>query len=151
MGTKFKTKEETFEHRIRSQLSVESCIILTLRDKKCFSWMNGLSFIKLKGEVERRRKRDFCDGRVYEAISLINRYGKRFAVYIRSGFGYVEDENNKRKIEYRYFVPKELPDINDEKRDLDNREEIIDLKKSHLQHHEEITIPQEQKLAQIQR
>lgn len=151
MGTKFKTQQEKFEDRIKKQLSVESCVILTLRERKCFSWRTGLSFKRLKGEVERKRKRNFCDGRIYEAISLINRYGKRFAVYIRSDFGYVEDEDNKRKIEYRYFVPKGLPDINDEKRDLDNKEEVVSLKKSHLQYHEEITLPQEQRLAQIQR
>ena len=62
-----------------------------------------------------------------------------------------DNEDNKRKIEYRYFVPKGLPDINDEKRDLDNKEEVVSLKKSHLQYHEEITLPQEQRLAQIQR
>lgn len=151
MGTKFKTAEEKFEYRIRKQHSIESCVILSIREKKCFSWETGLSFKKLKPEVERRRGKKVSDVRVYQAISLINRYGKRFGVYIRSGIGYVEsDESNKRKIEHRYFIPKDEEDISDEKRDLDNKRIILNLKDEHIRFHEEITLPQEKRLSEIE-
>ena len=149
MGTKFKTQQEKFEYRMTKH-SVEKEVYVILKPKK--SWENGLSFKKLKEEIEQRRQRTFCDGSIYEAISLINRYGKRMAVYIRSSHGYIEDDDsNKRKIEYRYFVPKQPEDINDEERDLENRKGIINLKEDHLEYHEKVTIPQEIKLAEIQR
>lgn len=148
MGTKFKTPKEKFEYRMTKH-SVEKEIYVILKPKK--SWETGLSFIKLKEEVEKRRHRPFCDGRIYDAISLLNRFGKPYGIYIRSGYGHVEDDDNQRKIEYRYFVPTEQFDISKEKTDLEHRKDIIELKEDHLEHHEKVTIPQEQKLAEIQR
>jgi len=148
MGTKFKTSQETFEYRMTKH-SVEKEVYVVLKPKK--SWKSGLSFNKLKEEIEQRRQRPFCKGRIYEAISLLNRFGKPYGIYIRSGYGHVEDKDNKTKIEYRYFVPTEQFDISKEKVDLEHRKEIIGLKEDHLEHHEKVTIPQEQKLAEIQR
>lgn len=148
MGTKFKTPEEKFEYRMTKH-SVEKEVYVILKPLK--SWETGLSFKKLKEEVEKRRQRTFCDGRIYEAVSLLNRYGKPYGIYIRSGYGHVEDEDNERKIEYRYFVPTEQFDISKEKTDLDHRKQIVLLKEDNLDYHEKITIPQEIKIAQIQR
>jgi hypothetical protein len=151
MGTKFNNPQEKFEYRIKKQNSVELCIINSLRDRECFSWENGMSFEELKGEVELRRKRPFCKGTIYESISLINRYGRRFAVYIRSAHGPVITDENETKIVYRYFIPIEQFDVSNEKRDLDHKEQIINLKKGHLEYHEQVTIPQEKRLNEIQR
>jgi len=148
MGIKFNTTQEKFEYRMKKN-SIEKEIYVILKPKK--SWDMGLSFKRLKGEVERRRKRTFCNGRIYEAISLLNRYGKPYGIYLRSAYGYVEDEDNKRKIEYRYFVPTQQFDIDSEKRNLEYKGEIIELKTENLEHHEKVTIPQEIQLAEIQR
>lgn len=148
MGTKFKNPQEKFEYRMTKN-SVEKEIYVVLKPKQ--SWESGMSLIKLKEEIEARRKRTFCEGRIYEAISLLNRFGKPYGIYIRSAYGHVTDENNKNKIEYRYFVPTEQFDISKEKSDLEYRKEIINLKEGNLEHHEKVTIPQEQKIAQIER
>jgi len=102
-------------------------------------------------DVEISLKKVFCDGTIYSAISQINRYGKKQGVYIRSKPEGCIDETNKRKIEFRYFIPIELGDINEEKINLESRKEMITLKEIHLEHHKDITIPQEQRLAEIQR
>lgn len=150
MGTKFKTPREKFEHRMgKSGMSVEKEICLILQPRT--SWTKGLSFVNLKAEVERRFKRTFCNGRIYEAISLINRYGKNQSIYLRSEFGYVEDENQNKKIEYRYYIPTEPDDVNRERKDLENKREIINLKEDHLEHHEKVTIPAREQIALIQR
>jgi len=150
MGTKFKTPQEKFDYRMEKKgMSIEKEVCLILKPRT--SWEAGLSFNKLKAEVERRFNRTFCNGRIYEAVSLINRFGKHQAVYLRSSFGYVVDENNIRKIEHRYYIPTEPEDVYREEKDLENRKEIIHLKKDHLEHHTKVTIPQEQKLALIQR
>lgn len=148
MGTKFKTQQERFEYRMTKH-SVEKEVFCILKRTDC--WENGWSFKKLKQEVELRRKRIFSDDRIYSSISLLNRYGKPYGIYVRSGYGHVEDDSNKRKIEYRYFVPTEQFDISQEKTDLEHKRDIIELKEDHLEHHEKITIPQEQRLAEIQR
>ena len=148
MGTKHKTSQEKFEYRMTKH-SVEKEVYVILKPKK--SWEAGLSFKKLKEEIELRRQRSFSEGRIYEAISLLNRFGKPYGIYVRSGYGHVEDENNKTKIEYRYFVPTNQFDISKEKTDLEHKKDIIDLKEDNLEHHEKITIPQEQKLLEIQR
>ena len=148
MGTKFKTPEEKFEYRMGKH-SVEADVILITKPRT--SWESGISFLNLKKEIEKMRKKEYCDGRIYEAISLINRFGKDYGVYLRSGYGWIEDINNERKLEYRYFIPTESFDIQKEKGDLDYKKQIINLKEGSLEHHEKITIPQEQKIAQIQR
>jgi hypothetical protein len=149
MGTYFKIPKERFEYRMNKKkgLSVEQAICLILKPRK--SWENGLSFKKLKEEIERRKNKIYCKVRIYGAISLINRYGKNYDVYLRSGYGHIEDENNQRKIEYRYFIPTESIDVEDEKRNLNHKEQIINEKATHLDYHEKITIPQEQKLREI--
>jgi len=148
MGTKFKNPEEKFEYRMTKN-SVEKEIYVILKPMK--SWETGLSFLRLKARVEERRKRTFCNGRIYEAISLLNRFGKDYGIYIRSGYGHVGDKDNKNKIEYRYFVPTEQFDISKEKSNLEYRKEIINLKEDNLEHHEKVTIPQEIRIAQLVR
>lgn len=145
MGTKSKTPQEQFEQRIKKDKSVEKQVYVILKPKK--SWENGLSFKKLKREVEVYLKKSFCDGRIYTAISLINRFGKPWDMYVRSECKRNDEGDN----EYRYYVPTENYDIQREKRDLDHKKHNIELKEDHLEYHEKVTLPQEQKLAEIQR
>lgn len=146
MGNRFKTAEEKFEYRMSKQ-SIEREICILGKPKK--TWETGWSIKKLKKEVEIRKGRNYSKGRIYEAVSLINRFGKPYGIYLRSAYGFVEDENNKRKKEYRYFVPTDVADIMDEKRHLESREEILQLKGNHLEHHHKITIPQERKIQEL--
>jgi|ETNvirnome_2_300_1030623.scaffolds.fasta_scaffold01131_5 hypothetical protein len=148
MGTKFKTPEEKFEYRISKQ-SVEADVIVITKPKT--TWQKGIPFLKLKAEVEKRRKREYSEGRIYEAISLINRFGRAYGIYLRSAYGWAEKLIGKSKLEYRYFVPTDDFDIQKEKMDLENKKVIVGQKEAHLEHHEKVTIPQEQKIAQIQR
>lgn len=149
MGTTYKTPRDKFEQQKRKQKSTISCVILGLRYKRAFSWETGLSIDKLKKEVERRKGKPLSKATIYNAISLINRYGKDTGVYVRSGFGNVIDEDNKSKIRYRYFIPKEPGEIVDEKRDLDHKKEIISLKEDNIDYFEKVTLPQEAQLNQL--
>ena len=146
MGTHYNNEAEKFEYRRGKQNSVECCIIIEMKVKPSISWESGLTFKELKELVERRRKRTFSNARLYSAISLINRYGIHHGVYLRSEYGFVIDEDNNKSPQYRYFIPTELNDINEEFGDLEHKKIIIGYKESHLQYHEKITIPQEQKL-----
>ena len=141
------TPKQRFEY-LMGKSSVEFTIIPII--KPFTSWKNGISFIKLKEEVEKIKKKNYCAGRIYQAISLINRFGKDYGVYLRNEIGEIEVDG-KIKMEYRYFVPKEQEDISREKGDLEYRKEIVNLRENHLEHHEKVTIPQEEKLAEIQR
>ena len=142
MGTTFRTPQDKFEYQWRKQHSTVSCVVLALRYKEAFSWETGLTIIKLKDEVEKRKGKPLCKQTIYDAISLINRYGKNTGVYIRSGIGSTIT-NNKPKNEHRYFIPKESKDIIDEKIDLEKKRERIMLKEEHIEFHEIQTIPQE--------
>jgi len=148
MKTKL-TPEEKFLRRWHKAKSVEKQIYGFTKPRK--SWDQGISFKKLKEKVEMSLGKNFCEGTIYNAVSSLNRFGNLVGIYLRSGSDWTTDENNKRIREYRYFVPTESPDIEDEKKDLDVRKGLIILKENNLEHHEKITIPQEQQLAQIQR
>ena len=147
--TSIEKAKERFESRMKDKLSVEFVIIPILKPKK--TWENGLTFKQLKSEVEARKKRVFSDNRIYDAISLLNRFGADWDIYIRSEARAVLDEDNKQKREHRYFTLKEQWDISQEKKKLDDRREVINLKEQHVEYHEKITIPQEQKVAMINR
>lgn len=149
MGTYYKTPKEKFEYRMSKQTSVECCIIIEIKERRAINWATGIAFKLLKQFVERRRNRKFTNQRIYEAISLINRYGIHHGVYLRSEYGFAIDEENNKSPEYRYFIPTEQDDINRERSDLEHKEEILGLKKEHLQYHEQITIPQEKQLTTI--
>jgi len=147
--TSIEKARERFESRMKDKLSVEFVIIPILKPKK--TWENGLTFKQLKAEVEARKKRVFSDNRIYDAISLLNRFGADWDIYIRSEARAVLDDDNKKKREHRYFTLKEQWDISQEKKKLDDRREVINLKEQHVEYHEKITIPQEQKVAMINR
>jgi hypothetical protein len=149
MGTHYKTQQEKFDYRINKQNSVECCLIIEIKEKRAKDWESGLTFKELKKSIEKRRKRNFSDIRIYDAISLINRYGKHHGVYLRSEYGFVIDNDNNRHPQWRYFIPTNHDDINREYGDLENKKMIIGLKEDHLQHHEQITIPQEKQLEEL--
>ena len=144
-----KTPEERFLIRWQKAKSVEKQIYGFIKPRKC--WEEGISFEKLKEKVEVSLKKNFCDGTIYSAISSLNRYGKEVSIYIRSDSNWTTDVNNQRKREHRYFVPTENEDISREHRDLEVKKGLINLKTNNLVFHERVTIPQELKLAQIQR
>lgn len=149
MGTYYKTPQEKFEDRRSKTNSVECCIIIEMRVKPSINWKTGLTFKELKELIQKRRNRKFTDQRIYEAISLINRYGKSHGVYLRSGYDYIVDEGNNKKPQFRYFIPMETDDINRERTDLEHKKDIIELKQEHIQYHETVTIPQEVELQQL--
>lgn len=149
MGTYYKTQQEKFEYRINKQNSVECCLIIEIKEKRARNWETDLTFKELKKLIEKRRKRPFSDMRIYDAISLINRYGKHHGVYLRSEYGFVIDSNNNKNSQWRYFIPTEQDDINREFGDLENKKIIVGLKEEHLQHHEQITIPQENRMQEL--
>ena len=144
-----KTPQDKFQHRWEKDKSVEKQVYAFTKGRK--SWREGITFKKLKEKIEISLKRPYCEGRIYEAISLLNRFGEDIDIYLRSSSDWVDDEDNNKKREHRYYVPTEPHAINDEETDLENKEENVRLKQKHLEHHREITIPQEQKLAEIQR
>ena len=147
MPTTHKTDKEKFDYRINRDSSVEKSIYVELKPRK--NWNDGLTLKELKKRIELKHKAEYSVGRIYEAVSLINRYGKNHDIYIRSGYGWVTDSSNNKKVQYRYFVPTEQFDISKEREDLEHKHEVVLMKEEHLEHHEKITIPQEQALKEI--
>jgi len=147
MKPKYEDQQKKFEYRM-TKASVEKEVHVILKPRH--SWETGLSFKSLKDEVERRRKRGFTDQRIYEAVSLLSRYGKRYGIYIKSDYGFVETSDGKKK-EFRYFVPENQKDISREEDKLDDKKDIVEQREKSLEYHRKVTIPQELKLAQIQR
>lgn len=145
MGTTFKTPKEKFDYQWRKQKSTICCVCDGLRYKGAFSWESGLTIMKLKEEVERRKGKPLGKQTIYDAISLINRYGQRTGVYVRSGHGPIITEDNQTKNEFRYFIPRDN-EIDYEKKDLDHKKDIITLKENHLEYYEKVSVPQEQKI-----
>ena len=153
MAKQFKTSiekaRERFERRMNDKLSVEFVIIPILQPRK--TWENGLTFKQLKEEVERRKNKIFSDNRIYDAVSLLNRFGARWDIYIRTEARSVLNEENKQKKEHRYYTLSDQFDISNEKKKLDDRKEIIVLKERHVEHHEKVSIPQKVEISQINR
>lgn len=125
--------------------SVEKQIYGFTKYRKC--WDEGISFKNLKIEVEKSLNKVYSDATIYNAISSLNKYAKLIKIYLRSSCGRTVDG----KVEHRYYVPTTPTDINDEDKDLEHREATIHIRQRSLENHREITIPQEQKLAEIQR
>lgn len=144
MGTKFRTPQEGFEYRMRKNSVVKELYVIL---KPLKTWEEGMSFKGLKAEIERRRNRTYSNTGIYNEISSLNKFGKAYGIYIRSGFGYCDDGIK----EYRYFVPTEQFDISKEKIHLESRKELIELKEDNLEHHEKVTIPHEQQITQFSR
>ncbi len=140
-----KTQEELFLRRWHKPKSVEKQIYGFTKYRKC--WDEGITFKNLKLEVEKSLNKIFSGGTIYNAISSLNRFAKLISIYLRSDSDRTEDG----KREHRYFVPTTPKDINNEERDLDQKEAIIYLKKNNLENHRLKTIPQEQQLAEIKR
>jgi len=140
-----KTPQELFLRRWHKSNSVEKQIYGFTKYRK--SWEDGITFKDLKLEVEKSLNKVYSKVTIYSAISSLNKFAKLIKIYLRSDSGRAENG----KTEHRYFVPTTFGDINNEERDLDHKETLIHIKKDSLEHHREITIPQEQRLAEIQR
>ena len=138
-----KTPKEIFERRWEKDRSVEKQVYTFTKRRKC--WDEGITFKKLKEKIEISLKKPYCEGRIYEAISLLNRYGEGLGIILRSS----SNRNDEGKMEYRYYVPTTQEDIVNEERDLGSRESNIQLKQGNLEHHRKITIPQEIKIEAI--
>lgn len=142
-----KTEEQKFQHQWEKSKSLIKQVFTFTKTRKNFD--EGIPFKQLKEKIEISLKRNYSNQAIYDAISKLNRYGDKIGIYLRSSSGWVDDENNKRKREHRYYVPTELHDINDEETNLENKEENIHLKQKNLYHHRTITIPQEIKLEEL--
>jgi hypothetical protein len=120
-----KTKYELFMGQWKKDRSVIKQVYAFCKMRK--SWDEGITFKNLKKEVEvsLRRSKPYSDGTIRKAISDINKFGKTICIYLRSSSG----RNDEGKMEYRYYVPTYIEDINNEERDLDNRENNILIKK----------------------
>jgi hypothetical protein len=145
MKSKFENQQKIFEYRM-TKASVEKEVYVILKPRH--TWEKGLSSKKLAEEVEKRRKRKYSIKRIYEAISLLTRYGKRYGIYIKSDYGFVDTMDGKKR-EHRYFVPENKRDLSREEDKLDDRKDIVIQREESLKYFEEITIPHEQKLMAI--
>ena len=141
---------DRFMNRMNKQWSVERSVILNLRPKR--NWEHGLTTDELLKKInsERKRKKEYGKGKIYDSISLINRFGSvDYGIYIASRIGWIDKKN--KTTEYRYFNIKELNETDREKRKLDSKKEIVKLKEKNVEYHEKKTIPQEQKIVLLQR
>ncbi len=140
-----KTPEENFIRRWNKDRSVIKQVYTFTKPRK--SWDQGINFKDLKYKIEISLKKTYCDGSIYKAISHLNIFGKKIDIYIRSS----SNRNDDGKIEHRYYIPSTPTTISDEETDLGNKKDRIEIKEKHLEYHRDITIPQEKKLAEIQR
>ena len=142
--------EDRFVNRMSKPWSVERSIVLNLRPKR--KWKEGLTTEQLLKLInsERKRIKKYSKGKIYDSISLINRFGsKDYAIYIVSRIGWVDDKN--KNIEHRYFNIKEKDETVREKGRLGHRKEIINIKKNNVEYHERKTLPQEKELEGIRK
>jgi len=150
MITAIEKRQDRFINAMNKPWSVERSIIINMKPRR--TWESGLTVDKLLSLInsERKRKKKYKKGKIYDAISLINRFGTiDWGIYIATRVGWVDDE--KKNTEHRYFNIKEPDETDREKRRLDHKKEIINSKESNVEYHEKVTIPQEQKIAQISR
>lgn len=135
---------DKFILRMSKEKSVERAVVILLRPRR--SWENGLSSDKLLELVNKEKRKKYKKNRVYEAISLINRFGVTdWGIYIISRHGWVDTDNNKN-IEYRYFNVKEPNETRREFDKLDYKKDIINIKEDNVNYHESKTILQESQL-----
>lgn len=145
MKPKFIKQREYYIRRMQRN-GVESTVYVIL--KPLHSWEEGFTFEDLCKKVRHLRDKKVGDSRIRHAVSMHNRYGVIYGIYIKSDFGWIGD--NKKEKEWRYFVPKEQEDINREHTKLEGVKDVTNLKEGNLTEYETKTIPQEQKLVQIQ-
>jgi len=146
MKPKFIKQREYYIRRMQRN-GVEATIFGIVRYKR--TWNDGITFDELCKQVNKMRKKRVGDSRIRHGISMHNRFGSIYGIYIKSDFGWIGEDKNKEK-EWRYFVPKESEDINREHIKLGNIKDLTFLKDGNLTEHELKTIPQEQKLQELQ-
>jgi len=116
IGTTEKLRDR-FMNRMSKQWSVERSVILNLRPRR--NWEEGLATEELLKKInsERKRKKKYGKGKIYDAISLINRFGSvDYGIYIASRVGWIDREN--KTTEYRYFNIQELNEADREKKKI---------------------------------
>ena len=145
MKPKFIKQREYYIRRMQRN-GVEATVHAILKPKH--SWDEGLTFEILCKEVRRLRDKKVGDSRIRHAISMHNRFGVMYGIYIKSDFGWVGEDKEKSK-EWRYFVPKEQEDINREHTKLEHVKDIANLKEGNLSEYEIKTIPQERQLEEL--
>lgn len=157
MKPKFERQKQIFEYRMTKN-SVEKEIYVLLKPRNC--WEDGFAIEKLINEVSKRmnrikkansirKRKEYSEERVREALSLLNKFGKNYGIYIKSDYGWFNDNDGNKIKEFRYFVPKQQNDITREKDKLENVVDVVNLKENTLTHYEEETIKQEQQLETI--
>jgi hypothetical protein len=124
------------------------------------NWYEGLTIDqiikKVKSEVYKQandlrkplkkkvRERKICKSTIYTSIRKINQFSIP-PFYIMSGIGFRDDGVK----EFRYFVPTNDDDINDELNKLHGRGQNVVLRQKAIQGHAE-TLEKEQELKEIQ-
>lgn len=148
MKPKFEEQQRNFLKRMAKPQSVERTVYFNLKPRHF--WEEGLTIIQLREIVIKEKKKRYTAQRIYNAIGDINRFGKKWGLYIRSDYSWIDTKEGKKK-EWRYFTPFNKEDVSDEFEKLDDRKFNAKLREESLEYHQKVTIPQEQKLAQIQR
>lgn len=146
MKSNIEKLRDKFNRRMGKEKSIERAVVILLKPRH--RWETGLSIESLLKMIIKEKKSTYGKDRIYEAISLINRFGQPWKIYIISQNGWYE-QDGERKHEYRYFTPEEPQDIVREKDKLEDKKDIIGLKENHLEHYEHVDLPQEAKLEEI--
>jgi len=142
MKPKFIKQQEYYKRRMERN-GVESTVYAIL--KPLHSWNEGMTFPEICKKVNKLRDKRVGDSRIRHAISMHNRFGVIYGIYIKSDFGWIGEDKLKEK-EWRYFVPKEQEDINREHTKLGHLKDIANLKEGNLTEYEYKTIPQEKQI-----
>ena len=79
MKPKFIKQKEYYLRRMKRN-GVEATVYAILKPKH--SWGAGMSFDKLWGEVRRLREKSVGDSRIRQAISMHNRFGVIYGIYM---------------------------------------------------------------------
>jgi len=147
MKPKFIRQRENYIRRMQKG-AVETTIYAILKPRKTFE--EGLTFGRLRGEVIEARKKRISTNRIREGLSLHNKFGSMYGIYVRCEFGWVDIDDKRKEKEYRYFVPKELEDINREHSKQENIKDTSNVKDDNLTIYETKVIPEEKQLERLQ-
>lgn len=139
-------KQKKYYKRRMEKGGVEATVFAIL--KPLHTWEAGLEFKDLHARVVIERKKQITEARIRQAISMHNRFGYEYGIYIQSDYGWVESFGKKKR-SFRYFVPKEKHDIDREHDKLDRIKDLNELKQTNLITYEEKVLPQEQQLEQL--
>ena len=101
MKPKFEEQQKRFWKRMNKEKSIERTILTHLKPRH--SWEEGLTIEHLRSIIIKEKRRRYTPQRIYMAISDINRFGKKWGIYIKSDYGWLDTDTGKKK-EWRYFT-----------------------------------------------